>query len=45
MHPLGVKKVQRCHFEGIDPVTSCCTPEGTMFANVFLTVYEHHGIS
>ncbi len=41
MHSLGVKMVQKCHFEGITPVTSCCTPKGTITAHSFLTVFVY----
>lgn len=30
-----IKKVQRCTFKGITPVTSWCTPKGTIFRQFF----------
>ncbi len=35
MNPLGVKKVQMCHFVGTAPVIRCCIPKGTFFAGFF----------
>lgn len=35
MHPLWVKKAQRCPFKGTAPVRSYCTPKGTIFARFF----------
>ncbi len=33
MNLLGVKKVQLCYFMGTAPVTSCCTPKGTILSS------------
>lgn len=38
MHPLLVKKVQKCPFEDTVPLTSCCSPKGTMLALFFKSV-------
>ncbi len=38
LNSLWVEKVQMCHLEGTAPVTSCCTPKGTIFAPFFLRV-------
>ncbi len=35
---LRVIKVKKKTFMGTSPVTSCCTPKGTIFTHFFLTV-------
>ncbi len=38
---LGVKKVQRCLFEGPAPVTGFCIPKGNIFEKKNLTVHNN----